>query len=85
MAEVKNPPKFISAAPTGRGRLPIVLAVGDIQSKVIEDGLRKTQVYRYNEIVHVYQLVAVVKPKPMEFITETFAVCKAPAVEKESL
>ena len=84
MAVEKNPPKFIATTCRGRGRSETFLSQGAVQQKVITDGLRQARDYRYDEVVHVYQLVAVVKPKPMEFITETFAVCKAPAVTKES-
>lgn len=84
MAVEKNPPKFITTTSRGRNRGETLLSQGGVQQKVITDGLRMARDYRYDEVVHVYQLVAVVKPKPMEFITETFAVCKAPVVKKES-
>lgn len=84
MAVAKNPPKFVTLTPAGRSRSLSLMAEGATHDKAVEEGLRKARNYQYDEVVYVYQLVAVVKPKPMEFITETFAVCKAPVVKKES-
>lgn len=79
MAARKTPSKFLSVNVHGS-----VLSKADSEKGVIEKGF--SYINRYGErgeAICVYQLVSVVKPKPIEYITETFAVCKAPPTPKK--
>jgi hypothetical protein len=79
-----NPPKFVAlGAPGYRGDYPRIIASGQTDKPVMQDGAQELKRHRGDETVYLYQLVKVCKPKPVEFVIETFAVCEAPKQKGE--